>query len=101
MTAPTLDRTTVCPTWCARAHREEPGEIVVHESADILIPQVPAPLPGSPLRLMLSTADHDNDPRLIVNDDELDLAGAERLLAELAVLVPQMRRAALLAAVAR
>lgn len=88
----TAPATTTCPAYCTRVHSEEPGEIVIHETVKQYIDQIPEPRgPRQTLLVQVSQADDDMTPRLHLGSYDLDLAGAEELLAAVAAKVLLMR----------
>lgn len=83
----------ICPPFCRRVHDESPGEVVVHESAPVHVPQLPDPCPQRPLLLQLAQAEYDTVPRLYLGSAELGVDEAERLLAALEPLVAALHDA--------
>lgn len=83
----------LCPTYCITVHDEAPGDTVVHESSPIRIAQAVDGLPGTDLLLSVRQQDHDPRPLLNVGGRDLDVHGAEILLAELGLQVARMRAA--------
>ena len=80
---------TKCPAYCIGIHSKQPGNIVHHHTAPILLP---ATTDGRQLRMLAGQYDFDPRPRLTFGGHEYDLPAAEVILAELAVKVGLMRR---------
>jgi hypothetical protein len=82
--------TITCPRLCQRVHDEQPGEVVIHESADVRIPQYPGSVP---VLTQISQDDIDRTLRLHVGQYAFDPQYAEQLYAVLGALMPLLRDA--------